>query len=185
MTKLRFFTYIILLYFLCVPYTIATEQLFEEYQIKAVYLFNFAHFVTWPQQAFSDEDSPIHICIIGNDPFKGLLEKAVKGETVGQRSISVEYRSNTKNLTDCHILFVSKSEMPRVPTLLNQISDKPVLTVGDDEHFAEQGGIINFTWDDDVVHLMVNIRAMRKAGLEISFKLLQLATVIGEDADAD
>lgn len=185
MTKLRFFTYIILLYFLCVPYTIAAEPVFEEYQIKAVYLFNFAHFVTWPQQAFSNEESPIHICIVGNDPFKGLLEKAVKGETVGQRSIRVEYRSNTKKLTDCHILFVSKSETSPMSTLLPQISDKPILTVGDDEQFAEQGGIINFTWDHDVVHLVINIRAMRKAGLEISFKLLQLATVIGEDADAD
>ena len=40
-----------------------------EYQVKAAFLLNFTKFVDWPAGAFAGSDSPITICILGNDPF--------------------------------------------------------------------------------------------------------------------
>jgi hypothetical protein len=40
-----------------------------EYQVKAVFLFNFAQFVHWPPQAFPDAQAPLVIGVVGESPF--------------------------------------------------------------------------------------------------------------------
>src|SRR5688572_20007690 len=49
----------------------------REYQVKAVFLFNFVQFVDWPATAFPSPDAPIRIGVLGVDPFSGALEAAV------------------------------------------------------------------------------------------------------------
>jgi len=40
----------------------------REYQIKAVFLFNFTQFVVWPPEQFADDHAPLVIGILGSDP---------------------------------------------------------------------------------------------------------------------
>ena len=61
----------------------------SEYQIKAVFLFNFAQFVEWPRQAFPEAETPLVIGILGEDPFSSYLDETVRGEKVNQRSLTV------------------------------------------------------------------------------------------------
>jgi hypothetical protein len=60
----------------------AEAQVSREYELKAVFLYNFAQFTDWPESAFADEKAPIIIGILGADPFVRALEDTVKGETV-------------------------------------------------------------------------------------------------------
>ena len=56
----------------------------------------------------------------------------------------------------------------------------PILTVGEMDHFAENGGAIGFCTEDNKIRFEVNLDAAGKAGLKISAKLLALAkTVLG------
>ncbi len=41
----------------------------SEYQVKAVFLFNFGQFVEWPKDAFDTPQAPFVIGILGDDPF--------------------------------------------------------------------------------------------------------------------
>src|SRR5215510_13723891 len=59
-----------------------------EYQVKAVFLYNFAKFVEWPTQAFPRPDTPFNICLAG-DPFQGAVEQTVEGETLNGRRLVV------------------------------------------------------------------------------------------------
>ncbi len=43
----------------------------SEYLIKAGFIYNFAKLVEWPTSAFAQQDSPIVIGILGDDPFGG------------------------------------------------------------------------------------------------------------------
>ena len=54
----------------------------SEYQVKAVFLYNFSRFVEWPREAFASENAPFVVGIFGHDPFGRELEEAVKGELV-------------------------------------------------------------------------------------------------------
>lgn len=49
-----------------------------EYQVKAAFLLNFTKFVQWPASAFADENSPVAICILGEDPFGNTLDEMVR-----------------------------------------------------------------------------------------------------------
>lgn len=178
MIKLRFFIYVLLLHFSFVHCTVAEEHKFKEYQVKAVYLFNFAHFTTWPSEVFTTETSPINICIFGRDPFEDMLEKTIEGEKINGRTFVIEHPAKIEALDSCHILFIQKIRGTELTELLAYTSEKPILSISDDESFAKNGGIINFTLEDNSVRLAININAMRKANIEISYKVLQLAKII-------
>src|SRR5690242_6746479 len=65
-----------------------------EYQVKAVFLFNFAQFVEWPAGSFQAADAPFVIGVLGQDPFGAQLDAVARGETVGQRPLAIRrYRS--------------------------------------------------------------------------------------------
>jgi hypothetical protein len=65
-----------------------------EYQVKAVFLFNFTQFVSWPRESFADPQAPFVIGILGRDPFGRALDDAVRGEQVGGRPLVIErYRT--------------------------------------------------------------------------------------------
>ena len=59
----------------------------SEYQVKAVFLFNFAQFVDWPASAFPDATAPLVIGVLGDDPFGPYLDETVRGETVRGRPL--------------------------------------------------------------------------------------------------
>ena len=61
----------------------------KEYQIKSVFLYNFSHFVTWPQTAFRSKNAPFNFCIWGEDLFKRGIDLAVKNESVNSLQIKV------------------------------------------------------------------------------------------------
>jgi hypothetical protein len=53
-----------------------------------------------------------------------------------------------------------------------------VLTVGETEGFATQGGIVNFKLIDGRVRLEINIEAAWQAKLRISSQVLSLASIV-------
>ena len=62
---------------------------FEEPEVKAVFLFNIAQFVAWPESALSDRQSAFVIGILGTI-LSVNLDDVVKGEAVGGRALVVE-----------------------------------------------------------------------------------------------
>ena len=59
--------------FLLLSSVAAQAQISREYQLKAVFLYNFAQFTEWPTNVFADDKSPIVIGIVGTDPFDGVF----------------------------------------------------------------------------------------------------------------
>jgi hypothetical protein len=153
----------------------------SEYQVKALFLFNFAKYVEWPVEAFSGPHAPITIGIVGNSPCIEPLQKAVQGKVVSDRPITILSLEKPDDSSKCQILFISTSEKKRVGEILNEARDRPILTVGEIDQFADQGGVIGFVKKDGKVRLEINLNAARKAKLEISSKLLSVAdNVIGK-----
>src|SRR5882724_8451605 len=69
----------------------AKAQVSREYQLKAVFLYNFAQFTDWPESAFADEKSPIVIGVLGSDPFGPALNDTIRDEKVRGRPLVVEH----------------------------------------------------------------------------------------------
>lgn len=148
-------------------------------QVEAVFLFNFSQFVDWPPQAFPEPDSPIVIGVLGSDPFDGTLDDVVRGEMVKGRPLVVRRFQHIEQLTDCHILFISRSERPRLEPIVQMLKGRSILTVSDLDEFANDGGIIGFVLMDNKIRLRVNLEAAKEAGLTLSSKLLRPAQIVG------
>lgn len=150
----------------------------EEYRVKAAFLFNFAKFVEWPPQMFKTARDPIAICLVGQNLFGDALNEAVNGKTVDGRTFLVRQISGEQPSAGCQILFVSSSERRRLHIILGEIKTEGVLTVGETDNFASEGGIINFKIEGGRVCLQVNVDAAEQAKLHISSKLLNLAQIV-------
>jgi hypothetical protein len=154
----------------------------HEREVQAVFLFNFVHFVEWPAAAFDGPQSPMAICVVGQDPFGPLLDQVVKGETVGGRQLIVERIPRVDDGKRCHVLFISASESANQERILAALGGQPTLTVGETPTFAARGGMIHFLTERNRVRLEVNVTAARTAGLTISSNLLRSARIVGDGA---
>jgi len=155
-----------------------------EYALKAAYLFNFIQFIQWPSNDLSAVNAPVVIALLGEDPFGGALDQAVKDKTVHGRRFEIRRVKNPGELRDCHVLFVCGSESRRIPEILAAVRKKGILTVSDIEWFAEQGGMINFFTENNRVRFKINPDAAEGAGIRISSQLLKLGMIVSGKADA-
>jgi hypothetical protein len=73
---------------------------------------------------------------------------------------------------------VNPSEKGRVRSILRALKGTGILTIGDFEGFAEQGGAFNFYLEEGKVRFEINDCAARRENLKISSKLLRLARIV-------
>ena len=147
-----------------------------EYEVKAAYLLNFTRFVVWPPSAFPRADSPLVICVIGRDPFHAILERTIAGEVSNGHPVRIQRASLPAESRGCHAAFISPaSGDPTIPTFDNG-PGPPVLTVGESPGFARHGGMIGLVVVDATVRFEVNLDAVRRSGLQLSSRLVALAT---------
>jgi len=150
----------------------------REYQVKAVFLFNFAQFTEWPSNAFPTTDSPIIIGTLGNNPFGDFLLETVRNEAVRGRKLVVEHYQKVEEIKNCHILYIGQSEADRLEYDLNVLKGRPVLTVSDVENAAYRGVMVRLLTEKNKVRLRVNLDEVKAVGLNLSSKLLRVAEVI-------
>jgi YfiR/HmsC-like len=149
-----------------------------EYLIKAAYLYRFAMFTEWPADSFATPDSPIVLGIVNSDPFGSAIDQTVQGKRISKRRIVVERLNWNQDPRHCHILFVSSPDMTRINELRSRVDGLSILVVGDNVDAGRRGGTINFTVMDNKVGFEINVDAAKRARLEISARLLNLARIV-------
>jgi len=147
----------------------------EEYQVKAVFLYNFTQFIDWPEKAFKSPDEPFIIGIMGDDPFGNYIDRTVEGELIGTHPIKIKRCHDLRSALSCHILYINSFDREWLRTILNSVSEKNILTVSDDPSFNNLGGIIRFYTEDNKIRLQINLPRSKEAELSISSKLLSVA----------
>jgi len=150
----------------------------SEYQIKAVFLFNFTHFVEWPAQAFTTPNEPFVIGILGEDPFGARLEDVIRNERVGEHPLIVRRFRKPDEIGDCQILFMDRAESANLGQVAASLDHRGILTVSELEASADHGAMIQFATENNHIRLRINADAARAAGLVISSKLLHLAEIV-------
>jgi hypothetical protein len=147
----------------------------DEYQMKALYLFNFAQFVEWPAAAFAGAGEPIGICVMGDNPFGSSLHKAVAGKHAAGRSFRIREIKAVQQSSGCHLLFVPASEQENQAAILKFARDRNLLTVGETTDFLQSGGIIELRLKAGRLRFAIALEAASSSRLKISSKLLSLA----------
>lgn len=151
-----------------------------DYQVKAVYLYNFGRFVAWPDKLLHPQD-PFTICVLGQDPFGQTLDAMLAGETISGRTVIAKRVSAPQDSINCQIVFLSAAESSSVVRTIEALNKHEILTVSDMPEFTNRGGMIQFVVEGKKVRFEVNLTAAQRAGLTLSSDLLKVATIVHRD----
>jgi hypothetical protein len=164
---------------LCIPARGAPTA--DEYQVKAVFLFNFSRFVEWPASAFASADAPFVVGIFGHDPFGRDLDEVVKGERVNGHPLVVKRLQSAAEAAACQIVFIHQSEGDRLGEVLATLGRSSTLTVSDLPGAAQRGVMIRLVTEKGRVRMRVNVDSARAADLTISSNLLRAAEIVTQN----
>jgi hypothetical protein len=143
----------------------------SSYQAQAVYVYNLAKFVRWPE---SQHDS-VTVCVAGPEAYYNALKQVAISEEDAE-PFEVRAVERIEQLPGCDILFLGSKE--HVDEWLDACNGKPELTVSDLPDFLDRGGMIQLTPAQDRVRFAVDLRPVANSSLSISSELLKLATTI-------
>lgn len=153
----------------------AWAQPVTEYALKSALLFKLPQFI---YRSDLDRNVQLNMCLLGQNPFGNALEKLAQNPIDG-RSVRFIHLSSASRLSECEVVFISRSEANGVETFLRRI-DKPVLTVSDINGFARAGGMVEFALapQGGAISILINRRAAQQQGIEFNAQLLRLAKVV-------
>ena len=166
---------------LCLWGGFATESFAQratEYEVKAAFLYNFARFVTWPDSTTKEANAPLVIGVFGKDPFGSTLEQTIRNKTAQNHPIIIQHYQNIEDVHTCHILFIGTTEQKELTSLLTHLQTAPILTVGEQNDFCQNGGMVNFILVNRRVRFEINPQAIERSKLTISSRLLKLAQIV-------
>jgi hypothetical protein len=155
----------------------AQAQLTSE--IKAAYLLKLAPFITWPSGAWSQASPFFVICIVGPDPFGGVIDKLASGEQAHGRQVAVRRLGAAERRSGCNLAYVSGS-LGFVKEQAASLKGAPVLTVTD----GSGVGMVDFVQVQNRVRFRIDEQAASDSGLGISSQLLDLAVAVRSRAKA-
>ena len=151
------------------------QEISQEYQIKAAYLYNFLKYVDWPEPI----NRTFVICVAGQNPFGSVLDGLTNNERVRGNPVKTEVILSPE--PGCDVIFTPRTS--NIPAYLQSATGLPILTVGESPRYIEQGGIVNFFLENGKVRFEINRSAAERAGLRFSSRLLQLAKIVDPGAE--
>lgn len=148
-----------------------------EYKVKAGFLLNFAKFMTWPASAFTDDDSPLVIGVLGNNPFGGAL-RAAESKSVRGRPVKLAEVQTIDQARKCHLLYISRSQDGLYSHLLETLKNMPVVTVSDIEGFSVRQGMVEFVRNEGRLAFIINFSRAKATHIGVHATLLNLAVEV-------
>ena len=146
-----------------------------EYRTKASFLAAVPSFIDWPETAFASATAPLLVCVLGDFRFGTALTESARNTSPHARHIDIRWMRKDEELKNCHLLFVSNSETKRYAQILKIVQGTGVLTIGETPDFLGVGGMLSFSFQNDLLKFEVNLAAVNEAHLRASSKLLALA----------
>ena len=147
--------------------------------VKTAFVFNLTKYVEWRHSR-----PELIIGFAGGVPLGERLNSSLSGKISESKTIRVMLNLSEEALGNCDILFLGAMPAKTRHALLQKVQNKGVLTVSDDESFAQEGGMVGLVTVGDHMQIEVNLEAVQAARLKISSRLLNVAVLVHPAAGA-
>ena len=169
MTKLSIFV-IGCLCFLTSSAATAQTSLYEE--LEAAYLFNFAKYVKWP-----DEAETFVIGIYGEADNIEFLRSALESKKIRDKSIALTILDDVDEIAGVSMIYVPESSTKNFNALVQALAGKSILIVTGKD-LTKKGAMISFVVEDKKLRFKLRKSALDAADLVASDGLLKLAILL-------
>ena len=180
----------------------ASSRSYEEHEIKAAFLYSFAQFITWETRATTGQTAALTAaqtaaltaaqtaaqtaaltyCAVQEGPVVNALKELIAAKQTAGETRRYTLLADLSNIRQCHILFLGADNNKSESLQLHP--EESVLTVGDSQGFVANGGIIEFRRQGARVQVHINLATARAQRIQISSKLLKLATIYNAPDEA-
>ena len=157
------------------------QPVYREEVVQSAILYSIVQFVEWPDTSFNSNNSPLRVCLFGEDLLKKELMKWQERSYFG-RPIKVialqDFAELQKAMHQCQILYIADNKLRHSKQILSLTKSLPILSVSDDDNFFKNGGIVSFVEVGGRVNFCLNLDNAAKNSLQISSKLFGLSLSI-------
>lgn len=157
--------------------TRAGNEPVSEPEFKAALLVQLVRFVIWPDSAFEGPTAPLEIGVLGKQPFGKYLDRISMGKSLENHPIKVCYSLTPDELRSCHFVFVCRERGSTLNEIVKAFAGKSILLVGEEERFANDGGMINVVVKEQKPYLQINARTAEQSGLRFRGQLAQTRNI--------
>lgn len=140
-------------------------------QFKALYLYNFAKNVGWPE---GDNGNDFVITVIGDNELAGKLDELAKTKKVGNRKVVVRQAATVSSADASQIFYLGESKSAQISALVSTFGTNKALIVSGKQGHCNSGAAISFVPDGGKLNYEVCQRNVKKSGLALAAKIVQL-----------
>ncbi len=141
----------------------------EEYDTKAVFIYNFISYIFWPPENLTES---FNIGIVGDSPIKTYLLSRSGERNVNNYPIVIETYNPKKSY---HILFFSKSGEGNFMKIKKTVNPKTVLLITENVLFENIGSHITLLVDGKKIKFSANKPEIEKTKLKVNSSFYRLS----------
>ncbi len=146
---------------------------YPEEAVKAIFLYRFAGYVTWP---VSTANAPqFTIAVLGARNVAEQLKDFLPQHPIQGKPARVATIQGLTQLGDAQILYIGTDFAGKLSVLIQALKDRPILIVTDQPGALEEGSTVNFLLEQQHVRFEISTAAAKRSGLLISSGLLAVA----------
>ncbi len=145
---------------------------------QAKFIYSLALHSEWPSSSFSSQDESMNFCIINAEDVAAALNFIGIGKLVHGRPVNVTEIADQGEADGCHVVFSAQPENGTLRRLSVALSGKSILSVANNEKFADAGGIVGYEMIDGKIQFTINKTSTARSKIKISPKLLALGNIV-------
>jgi hypothetical protein len=148
-----------------------------EDELKSATLLAFVQNAHWSDRFAAD--TPLTVGVMGRPAFIRQLRTSVEGKSVNGHLLRIVEWNGTADPNCCQVFYCATEKSAEIKPVLQSFNAAHVLTIGEWDGFLDAGGAVNLFLTDGHMAFEVNLRALDKAGVEISSRLLRFGQIRG------
>lgn len=133
----------------------------------------FVRQVQWPAGTLAQADEPLRVCVAQDSRRVADAFSTIEGEVVNGHPLALQFKPGA-GTSACHVLFVDDSA-GRAWQQSWRVPPTGTLTIGAQDGFLSQGGIVELVRINDNLRFDIRLSALRSAGLQVRPGVLKLA----------
>jgi hypothetical protein len=151
----------------------AAAAAYPEEAVKAIFLYRFTGFVTWPVSAATA--TQFTIAVLGAENVAEQLKEFLPQHPIQGKPARVAVIQGLGQLGDAQVLYIGPDFAGKLSVLIEALKDRPILIVTDKPGALEQGSTVNFLLEEQHVRFEISTVAAKRSGLLIGSGLLAVA----------
>jgi hypothetical protein len=146
---------------------------YPEEAVKAVFLYRFAGYVTWPASAATAPQ--FTIAVLGADKVAAQLKALLPDHLIQGKPMRVTTIAAVDQVDDDQMLYVGPEFGGKLAALIEALKGRPILVVTDQPGALDAGSMVNFVVEQAHVRFEISTYAAKRSGLLIDAGLLAVA----------